>query len=168
MMGRFPPPTAALAFLASAAVGADAAELPDAIAAKGETVVLQVHAEGAQLYECKANASGQLAWQFREPIAALMHDGKTVGRHYAGPTWEIEGSTIAAKPAGRAPGATAKDIPWLKLDVSDRRGDGPLKEVTTVQRVNTRGGNVEGGCETAGDFRAEPYAADYVFLRKVP
>ena len=43
--------------------------LPDAIAAPGETVVLTVHAEGAQVYECKAGADGKLAWAFREPIA---------------------------------------------------------------------------------------------------
>src|ERR1700732_4144667 len=59
--------------------------LPDAIASPGETVVLTVHAEGAQVYECKAGADGKLAWAFREPIATLMLDGKTVGRHYAGP-----------------------------------------------------------------------------------
>jgi hypothetical protein len=67
------------------------AEVPEAIAAKGESVALQVHAEGAQVYECKADAGGKLAWQFREPIASLFKDGKTVGRHYAGPNWEIEG-----------------------------------------------------------------------------
>ncbi len=91
---------------------------------------------------------------------------KTVGRHYAGPTWEIDGSSIVGKGAGRAPGATAKDIPWLKLNVSDRHGDGPLKEVVTVQRINTAGGNLEGACEKGGELRAEPYAADYLFLRK--
>ena len=54
----------------------------------------------------------------------------------------------------------------MKLDVSDRHGDGPLKDVTTVQRINTEGGNAQGTCEKAGAFRAQPYSADYVFLRK--
>ena len=157
---------ARVALVALLAFGATAAELPEVIAAKGETVVLQVHAAGAQIYECKADASGRTAWQFREPIASLFRDGKTVGRHYAGPTWEIDGSSIVGKGAGRAPGATAKDIPWLKLNVSDRHGDGPLKEVVTVQRINTAGGNLEGACEKGGELRAEPYAADYLFLRK--
>jgi len=61
-----------------------AAQVPDAIAASGEAVMLTVHAEGAQIYECKADSGGKLVWQFREPIAALIADGKTVGRHYAG------------------------------------------------------------------------------------
>jgi hypothetical protein len=142
------------------------AEMPEAIAAKGEAVVLQVHAEGAQIYECKADASGKLAWQFREPIASLFNEGKTVGRHYAGPNWEIDGGAVVAKIAGRAPGASSKDIPWLKLEATEHRGSGPLKEVTTVQRINTRGGTAEGACPKAGELHSEPYSADYVFLRK--
>jgi Protein of unknown function (DUF3455) len=158
--------TAAVALVAPVAFAASAADLPDGIAAKGEAVVLQVHAVGAQIYECKADAGGRLAWQFREPIASLFRGGKTVGRHYAGPTWEIEGSSVVGKGAAHAPGATAKDIPWLKLDVADKRGDGPLKDVTTVQRINTAGGNLEGGCEEAGNLRAEPYVAEYIFLKR--
>ena len=156
---------ATTALMATTSV-ASASELPDTIAAKGDTVVLQVHAAGAQLYDCKADASGKLAWRFREPIASLMQDGRTIGRHYAGPSWEVGGSAIVGKGVGHAPGSSAKDVAWLKLDVVERRGEGPLKDVTTVQRINTSGGNLEGGCEVAGDVRAEPYAADYLFLRK--
>src|SRR5262245_45426149 len=97
---------------------AQAQQLPAAIAAPGETTVATLHAEGAQVYECKAGADGKLAWTFREPIATLLLDGKTVGRHYAGPTWEhADGSAVTAKAAGNTPGGTPKDIPWLKLEV---------------------------------------------------
>jgi hypothetical protein len=141
--------------------------LPDAIASPGETVVLTVHAEGAQVYECKAGADGKLAWAFREPIATLFADGKTIGRHYAGPNWEhIDGSAVVGKAAGNAPGATADDIPWLKLQVASSRGSGVLTGVTTVQRINTKGGKFEGACDKAGSFKSAPYSADYVFLRK--
>ena len=159
---------AMLALLGLVASAATAANPPDGIAARGEKVVLQVHAEGAQIYQCKAAVNGQLSWQFREPIAVLVREGVTVGRHYQGPTWEIEGSSVAGKVAARAPGATAEDIPWLRLDVSDRQGDGPLKDVTTVQRINTKRGNFEGACKNIGDLYAEPYSADYVFLQKIP
>ncbi len=61
------------------------AQVPDAIAAApGEAVMLTLHAEGAQIYECKSDGGGKLVRQFREPIAALMVDGKTIGRHFAG------------------------------------------------------------------------------------
>src|ERR1700755_3714107 len=94
--------TAALAalLLSGSLAGATAAELPGAIAAPGETVVLTVHAEGAQVYECKAGADGKLAWAFREPIATLLVDGKTLGRHYAGPNWaHMDGRAVVGKAA---------------------------------------------------------------------
>lgn len=147
-------------------LGAAAAELPAAIAAPGEAMIVQLHAVGAQLYECKQAADGKPAWQFREPIAALIADGKTVARHYAGPTWENDDGAVVGKASGKAPGAGAADIPWLKLEVVSRRGSGSLAEATTVQRINTAGGNLEGPCATAGELRAQPYAADYVFLKK--
>src|SRR5260370_30338277 len=91
---------------------ANEAPLPGAIAAPGETAVLTLHAEGAQVYECKAGSDGKLAWTFREPIATLMADGKTVGRHYAGPNWEYsDGSAVVGKAVGSAPGTTAPTIP---------------------------------------------------------
>jgi hypothetical protein len=155
--------------LSGSFASAPAAEtpLPDAIAAPGATVVLIVHAEGAQVYECKAGTDGKLAWAFREPIATLLADGKTVGRHYAGPSWEHgDGSAVVGKAIGNAPGATASDIPWLKLDAASKGGSGILSDVTTVQRINTRGGKLEGACETVGTHRSAPYSADYVFLRK--
>jgi hypothetical protein len=141
--------------------------LPEAIAAPGASMVVTLHAEGAQIYDCKAGADGKLAWAFREPIATLLADGKTAGRHYAGPNWELsDGSAVTAKAAGNAPGATAADIAWLKLDVVSQRGTGTLTGVTTVQRINTQGGKLEGACEAAGTYRSAPYSADYVFLRK--
>lgn len=161
--------TALAALLLSASLVAAHAEtpLPEAIAAPGEAIVLAVHAEGAQIYECKAVADGKLAWAFREPIATLMADGKTIGRHYAGPSWEhLDGSAVVGKAAGNAPGATANDIPWLKLEVISKRGSGILSPATTVQRINTQGGKLEGACDKAGATRSAPYAADYVFLRK--
>src|SRR4030081_1017806 len=159
----------ALLLLSASPLSAGAAEtpLPDAIAAPGETIVLTVHAEGAQVYECKAGTDGKLTWAFREPIATLLVDGKTIGRHYAGPNWEhSDGSAVVGKAAGNAPGAAPNDIPWLKLDVVSQRGSGVLSGITTVQRIHPRGGKLEGACDSAGTYRSAPYSADYVFLRK--
>jgi hypothetical protein len=129
--------------------------------------VVTLHAQGAQVYECKAGTDGRLMWTFREPIASLFLDGKTVGRHYAGPNWEHnDSSMVVAKLAGKAPGATPGDIPWLKLTVNAQRGNGVLSGVTTIQRINTVGGVMSGVCDTAGALHAAPYATDYVFLRK--
>lgn len=145
------------------------AQMPDTVAAPGEMLVTTVHAEGVQIYECKADTSGKLTWQFREPVATLLENGRTVGVHYAGPHWQMaDGSAVLGKVAGRAPGASAQDIPLLKLDVASRYGVGRLSDVTTVQRLNTRGGVADGTCTTAGLFLNVPYSADYAFLRKAP
>lgn len=166
-----PKPRTAVSVIAAgatfAAAALAAAELPDSIAASGESLIVTIHAEGAQVYECKPDPSGKLAWQFREPIATLIADGKTIGRHFAGPTWELDdGSAVAGKVVARAAGATAADIPLLKLSVTSQRDRGQLAAATTIQRINTRGGAAEGPCDDAGAMRSVPYSADYAFYRK--
>jgi Protein of unknown function (DUF3455) len=156
-------------FIALGATGAAFAQapIPEVLQAAGERAVLTVYAEGAQVYECKPDAAGKLAWAFREPVATLLLDGKTVGRHYAGPHWEMaDGSTVVGKVSGRSPGATTADIPWLKLDVASRKGQGQLDGVTTIQRINTKGGMLDGICDKASAFRSVAYSTDYVFLKK--
>jgi hypothetical protein len=155
--------------LSSPLAGAAAAEtsLPAAIAAAGETVVLSVHAVGMQLYECKPGPDGKLAWTFTAPQATLTVDGKVVGHHGAGPSWELDdGSGITGEAVGNAPGTGATDIPWLKLEVATHTGSGKLSDVTTVQRINTVGGVLKDSCDRQGAGRGMPYSADYVFLKK--
>ena len=153
--------------MADDAKSAAGAAMPAALATPGETVVATYHAVGAQIYEAKAGSDGKLAWTFREPIAALFADGRTVGRHYAGPTWEhADGSAVVGKAVANSPGATPDDIPWLKLQIIDRHGSGALAEVDTVLRINTSGGVIHGACEQTGALRSVPYSTDYVFLRK--
>ena len=155
---------------AASAICADGAsadeQLPTAIAAPNATMVTTFQAEGAQIYECKADSAGKLTWQFREPIATLLQNGKTAGRHYTGPTWELtDGSLVTGKVAGSAPGASTADIAWLKLDVVKHEGNGLLSSVTTVQRINTHGGAAQGACDQAGSFQSVPYSAEYRFLK---
>jgi hypothetical protein len=69
-----------------------AAQTPAASPGRDEAELVRLHAEGAQLYECKldsGNKSGALTWQFREPIAALLRDGKSVGQHTRAPPGTI-------------------------------------------------------------------------------
>ena len=60
----------------------------------------------------------------------------------------------------------ARKFALLKLEVSSRRGAGLLADVTTIQRLNTKGGTAEGACKTAGTFLSVPYSADYAFHKK--
>ena len=95
-----------------------------------------------------------------------MLGGKTAGRHYSGPTWELsDGSLVTGKVIARAPGATPKDVPWLKLEAASHRGTGELGGVTVIQRLNTKGGAMEGDCSAAGALLSVPYSSEYVFLK---
>jgi hypothetical protein len=143
------------------------AEGPAHLAVHGETLVMTLHAQGAQVYECKTDAAGRTSWQFREPVATLIKDGKTVGRHYAGPNWELaDGSAIVGKVVAHAESASHADIPLLKLDVTAHRGEGELDAVTTVLRLNTKGGVATGACDAAGTLLSVPYVADYALYAK--
>ena len=165
-------PSKSLAGLVALAAGASAPALaqpaaaPAAFDVAARTTILQVHAEGIQLYECKVDTAGHTAWAFREPVATLIKGDETLGRHYAGPHWELtDGSLVKGKAAMSLPGAGPDDAALLKLDVVENRGAGALKDAALVLRLNTHGGGLKGDCAAAGTFRAVPYTADYVFLR---
>ena len=155
-------------------LAADASEKgSEAVAVRDGAGITTVHADGAQIYVCKQTWEESpsqlpaLTWQLREPIAALSSSGMSIGRHYAGPNWDyFDGSGVKGKVVASAPGATENDIPWLKLDVVEHRGDGILSNVTAVQRINTKGGVALGACEIAGSLLIVPYSADYVFVRQ--
>ena len=147
--------------------GAVVAQDAGPFATTGEKPVAEFHAEGAQVYECKIDSAGAASWVFREPIATLLLDDRTAGRHYAGPSWELpDGSLVKGKLADRKPGATTSDIPLLKLEANTNSGKGQLAGVTTILRLDTIGGTLEGPCEKAGSFRSMPYSARYLFLAK--
>lgn len=151
--------------LSLAALGAVAADAAATVSADGKTELLKLHAEGVQIYECKVDAAGGAKWRFREPLATLLNNGATVGRHFAGPTWELaDGGAVVGKVEAQAPGQTEADIALLKLAVVGKRGEGELAKATTIQRLNTRGGAFGGPCDKPGALHLEPYAADYVFL----
>jgi hypothetical protein len=93
--------------------------------------------------------------------------GKLVGKHFMGPTWEhIDGSRIVAKLAARAEAPIAGAVPWLLLTVTDHSGEGVLGSVTSIQRIQTRGGQAPQTVDEkiqAGDEMKVSYSADYYF-----
>jgi len=79
-------PLASVFLLPTQVFGEIPPQIPAAIAAPDEVAIATFHAEGAQLYECRRGTRDKLVWQFREPVATLMLDGKTIGTHYAART----------------------------------------------------------------------------------
>ncbi len=134
----------------------------------GERLLLQVHGKGDQVYTCKSDAA-QFSWALKAPDAQLFDkDGKSFGKHFAGPSWEAnDGSRVVGKAVANAPSPDADSIAWLLVNVVTHEGsNGVLSSVTTIQRLNTKGGKAPAsGCDAghvAQEFRA-PYSADYLF-----
>ena len=132
-----------------------------------QQLLLQVHAEGDQIYTCKMDGA-QFTWALKAPDARLYSkDGKLFGKHFAGPSWEAsDGSRITGKAVANAPSPDPDSIPWLLVNVVSHDGNGLLSRVTTVQRLHTKGGKAPAsGCdaEHAGQEVRAPYSADYLF-----
>jgi hypothetical protein len=134
----------------------------------GERLLLQVHAKGDQVYTCKSDAA-QFAWTLKAPDAQLFDkDGKSFGKHFAGPSWEAnDGSRVVGKAVANAPSPDADSIAWLLVNVVAHEGSsGVLSSVTTIQRLNTKGGKAPAsGCDAGhvGQEVRAAYSADYLF-----
>ena len=148
-------------------------DVPTALQAPaGQEPFLQVHAAGVQVYECaaKADASGSWAWQFRSPEATLTDvAGKTIGRHFAGPSWaSSDGATVVGQVSASVPAPDKGDITWLLLTIKSRDGEGLLTQTASVQRLDTEGGVAPPtACNAASAKQVERvgYTATYVFWR---
>ena len=132
-----------------------------------EHLLLQVHAKGDQVYTCKSDAE-QFTWTLKAPDAQLFNkDGKTFGKHFAGPSWEsTDGSRVTGKAVANAPSADADSIPWLLINIISHEGSGVLSSASSIQRLNTKGGKAPAsGCDSAhlGKEIRVPYSADYLF-----
>jgi hypothetical protein len=132
-----------------------------------EQLLLQVHANGDQVYTCKGDA-GSFGWTLKAPDAQLFDkDGKPFGKHFAGPSWEAsDGSRVMGKAVANAPSPVADSVPWLLVNIVNHEGTGVLSRATSIQRINTKGGKAPAsGCDAAhsGEEVRVPYSADYLF-----
>lgn len=129
----------------------------------GESLKRILPAKGVQVYECREGS-----WAFVAPEADLYDSpgGKVVGRHYAGPTWEsmADGSRVTGSVKRRADAPLPGAIPWLLLSAKSAGREGTFGDVTSIQRVATRGGAAPaGGCAQPGTQARVEYTADYYF-----
>ena len=148
----------------------DAKPVPAALKpADSERVAFTWHAVGSQIYECRAGDKGW-TWVFVAPEADLFNlKDEKVGTHGAGPNWTaLDGSKTLGTVKARADGERPADIPLLLLTAKSAGMPGKMATVTSVQRLNTEGGNAPAkGCATpadAGKRVKEGYTADYVFF----
>jgi len=142
--------------------------------ADNERAAFTWHAVGSQIYECRADGKGGWAWVFIAPEAELFNQkDEKVGTHGAGPHWTaLDGSKAVGTVKARANGERPADIPLLLLSTKSAGSAGRMAGVTSVQRLNTEGGNAPArGCAgqaDAGKRIKEGYTADYVFFTAKP
>jgi len=168
---------AALLGFLMAASGQQTASRPDVPAKleapSGERVILRASASGSQIYICQVGADQKLSWVLKAPEAELFDaHGKSIGRHYAGPTWKLnDGSEVTGKAIAREDPSEADSIPWLLLTATGHSEGGTLSRVTTIQRIHTKGGQPPqaNGCADSkrGAETRSPYSADYYFYAPV-
>ena len=130
--------------LAGAAAQAASVDVPAPLrAGEHESFVGTVAARGVQIYQCRVSATGA-EWVFVAPDADLFDaDGRTVGRHGAGPFWEAaDGSRVVGTVKARADAPAAGAVPWLLLATRAAGPQGRFSAVTSIQRINTAGGIV--------------------------
>jgi hypothetical protein len=136
----------------------------------GQTLKETFTGLGVQVYMCTQSASGAFAWTFVAPQANLLNDdGKLIGTHFIGPTWQgNDGSSVVGQKVAAAT-VDASAIPWLLLNgVSHSVESGRFSDVTAIQRLSTVGGLAPAdGCDTAhiGSISQVPYSAQYVFYK---
>jgi hypothetical protein len=121
-------------------------------------LLLRAFGSGDQVYGC---LNGQ--WALKAPDAKLVNQqGFVIGRHFAGPTWQLnDGSWVRGRAVAEkiAPDATA--VPWLLLESVG--GTGRLGTVRFIQRTGTHGGNPPDGSCGPDDMRRVHYTATYSF-----
>ena len=148
----------------------DNAALPEPVRVPaGQKLMMSTTGVGEITYECreKKDMAGAHEWAFVAPVATLYSgDKKTVGKYYAGPTWEAnDGSKVTGKQLAVAPAAPG-NIPLQLVKTDPAMGAGAMTGVSYIQRLNTKGGVAPAmACDamSKGKRQQVAYEADYVF-----
>ena len=124
---------------------APVSSVPEALQAPPAQVLeLVLTGRGVQIYQCQAMASDptKFEWAFKAPEADLFDpQGKKVGRHYAGPTWELaDGGKVTARLKAKTDAPGGNSIPFLLLETTGSSGGGFMGKVKSIQRLDTAGG----------------------------
>ena len=121
-------------------------------------LLLRAVGSGDQVYGC-INGS----WVLKAPDARLLNqEGSVIGRHFAGPTWQLnDGSWVKGRAVAKRVAPDADAVPWLLLESVG--GTGRLGTVRFIQRTGTHGGNAPDGSCSQSAMRRVPYTATYSF-----
>jgi hypothetical protein len=132
------------------ACGAAHAAEPLVPAPPGAPLLLEVTADGVQVYSCEPKGQG-FEWTFKAPEANLFdQQGVQIGAHFAGPTWKLSDATIVGEVVTRADAPASGAIPWLLLKTKSHEGSGAVAAAAFIRCAETKGGVAPAtGCDAA-------------------
>jgi len=118
--------------------------VPDAIkVSPNETLLFAAKGKGFQVYDWvpKKDDPSRGEWVHTPEADLFDAEGKKIGCHYGGPTWESnDGSKVICTLKSHAASPDANAVPWLLLIVKTHEGEGVFSRVTSIQRLETAGG----------------------------
>ena len=172
LRSALPAALAALALPAAAALVQPAGLNPQLRTAPDEDAAFVLAGNGVHIYQCRQSVMDPNAytWSFVAPDATL-YDGTRSAATLTTPNHvealddrtSVSGFVRVTQAAG--PG----NLPWSLMQARPIGDSGLFAGVTSIQRVNTRGGAAPaGGCtaDNVGEEARVAYSADYYFYRK--
>ncbi len=161
-----------LALPAAAAVAEPAGISAALRASAGEAPAMMLTATGAQLYTCTPSPTQDNAygWVSTAPDATLYDGTRGVARLATVDHWESldDRSSVSGIPM-RLQAGGAGNMPWALMRGVPVGESGMFAGVTSIQRVNTRGGAAPaGGCDEThvGNEARVDFTADYYFYKR--
>jgi len=149
--------------------------VPDTIkVSPKETLLFAAKGKGVQIYEWlpKKDNPKQYEWVHTPEADLFDSEGKKIGRHYGGPTWESnDGSKVVCVLKGHVASKDDNAAPWLLLSAKTHEGHGIFSSITSIQRLETAGGaepSAGAGQAKAGQVVRVPYTATYYFYSSKP
>jgi hypothetical protein len=158
----------AVGILIGTGVFAVAADQTAVMPPQASTLLLELFADGVQIYACEAKES-RLQWSFKGPEANLFDkQGRQIGTHFGGPTWKLDdGSAVVGEVVEKADAPEPDAIQWLLLRAKSHEGSGGLSAVAYIRRTETKGGVAPGaGCDAShlSEQARIRYSATYQFF----
>lgn len=138
----------------------------------GEVPAFRLAANGVQVYTCQPGLTDPNAygWQFSAPDATLYDGTEEVARWTSPNQWDALSDRSSVSAVVRTlQAAGSGDLPWALLRAAPTGESGLFAGVTSIQRVNTRGGAAPaGGCDSAhaGDEARVAFSADLYFYKR--
>jgi hypothetical protein len=137
----------------------------------GEEPAFALTADGVQVYQCQQvpGDAAAYAWFLVAPDATLYDGPASVARMASPRHWEslYDLSSVSGIPL-RLQSAGAENLPWELMRAVPVGTSGIFAGVSSIQRVNTRGGAPpRDGCDAThlGDEARVAFSADYYFYK---